>query len=710
MSSVRSVWFAGLLVLCSACQTARVHSASDAALRLRVARAELQRVAGIDTLIALAVQGATPARVLALRGLGRVGAPLYSTASPVRSRSIDVLIAALRDPEPQIVVAAAGALSVMAGLDALELGVDAELLAALEGAGAGRASVVEALGTAGSAVTQPALLEALQHDATAEVAALALGRHGRRAIPLSADARAALVVATAHAAAGVRQAALFALARETEPPESGAVRAALWARLADPSGDVRVQAIDALSRRKLLGTAADGGEQAERLLQDRDFRVAATAARALAAHADSTTRVTSALGPWLARLAGGEASLAHVIIEAERALAPTPLAEADCASLSELAAAAAGAQALSSLTRGWIVCLAEQALLRAQSDPDYTTLAGCGLEDAWRLPLVAELIGLGVGSLDTRRTALAGLLAHADPRVRSAGVGVLAALAKSGEEVDRRYVEQQLVAALAAPDLMVAAAAVEAARGVYEALSPDAHAALDAALLERVGRERDPEVGAALLGLVAERKLDGAADSCRAGLTGTPVLAAAAAQCLIALGASLPERAAVAALPALPADIDAAAVIGKQLRWHLQTTRGAIDIALRPDVAPWTVATIAALTRRGSYDGLAFHRVVPGFVVQGGDPTESGYGGPGFAIPVEPATLADSTGFARGGVGIADAGRDSGGSQFFIMHGRASYLDARYSYFGSVEQGQENAEALLIGDEITSARIEVLDR
>ena len=129
-------------------------------------------------------------------------------------------------------------------------------------------------------------------------------------------------------------------------------------------------------------------------------------------------------------------------------------------------------------------------------------------------------------------------------------------------------------------------------------------------------------------------------------------------------------------------------------------------ILLHPDVAPWAVATIVALTRKGFYNGLAFHRVVPNFVVQGGDPTESGAGGPGFAIPAEPGTLADGAGYQAGGVGIADAGRDSGGSQWFVMHSRAPHLDGRYTWFGTLESGQKSADALLIGDRIVSAAIE----
>ncbi|MGH9884081.1 MAG: peptidylprolyl isomerase, partial [bacterium] len=114
----------------------------------------------------------------------------------------------------------------------------------------------------------------------------------------------------------------------------------------------------------------------------------------------------------------------------------------------------------------------------------------------------------------------------------------------------------------------------------------------------------------------------------------------------------------------------------------------------------------AALTRKRFYDGLEFHRVVGNFVVQGGDPSESGSGGPGFALPAEPAALGDGTGYVAGGVGIADAGRDSGGSQWFIMHSRAPHLDGRYTWIGAVESGQKSADALLVGDRIVRAAIE----
>ena len=206
-----------------------------------------------------------------------------------------------------------------------------------------------------------------------------------------------------------------------------------------------------------------------------------------------------------------------------------------------------------------------------------------------------------------------------------------------------------------------------------------------------------------MLELIGKHKIAAGVEACRAGLGGHAVRIKAARTCLRALGEAAPPAEVAAATPP-PVDVEA--VIGADLVWKLSTTRGVITIALRPDVAPWAVATIVALTRKGYYNGLEVHRVVPGFVVQGGDPTQSGWGGPGFTIPSEPSSLADGPGFVAGGVGVADAGRDSGGSQWYVMHSRAAHLDGRYTWIGTVRTGQKSADALLIGDTVTTATIE----
>jgi len=126
------------------------------------------------------------------------------------------------------------------------------------------------------------------------------------------------------------------------------------------------------------------------------------------------------------------------------------------------------------------------------------------------------------------------------------------------------------------------------------------------------------------------------------------------------------------------------------------TEKGEIEIELRFDVAPLTVLTFLELAADGFYDGLSFHRVVPNFVVQGGDPRGDGWGGPDFFIRDEYSELP----FRRGTVGIATSGRDTGGSQFFITHSPQPHLNARYTVVGQVTHGMDVADRLTVGDVI----------
>ncbi|MEX1365169.1 MAG: peptidylprolyl isomerase [Nannocystaceae bacterium] len=135
---------------------------------------------------------------------------------------------------------------------------------------------------------------------------------------------------------------------------------------------------------------------------------------------------------------------------------------------------------------------------------------------------------------------------------------------------------------------------------------------------------------------------------------------------------------------------------------RLHTDAGIITIETRGAPAPIAQASLAALAERGFFDGLSFHRVVPGFVVQGGDPRGDGYGGPGYVMPCEWSTLR----YERGTVGIALAGKDTGGSQLFIAHEAPRHLDARYSVIGRVVEGLDVVDAIWPYDRIT--RVEVL--
>jgi cyclophilin family peptidyl-prolyl cis-trans isomerase/HEAT repeat protein len=138
-------------------------------------------------------------------------------------------------------------------------------------------------------------------------------------------------------------------------------------------------------------------------------------------------------------------------------------------------------------------------------------------------------------------------------------------------------------------------------------------------------------------------------------------------------------------------------------RAFLETRYGRIEMHLDVIETPLTTASFMALARRGFFDGLTFHRVVPGFVIQGGDPRGDGNGGPGYTLRCELGTRP----YGRGTVGMALSGRDTGGSQFFITHVPTPHLDGEYTAFGWVVSGMEIVDRIRPGDVIQ--RVEVWD-
>jgi len=134
------------------------------------------------------------------------------------------------------------------------------------------------------------------------------------------------------------------------------------------------------------------------------------------------------------------------------------------------------------------------------------------------------------------------------------------------------------------------------------------------------------------------------------------------------------------------------------------TNRGQIVMELYYDVAPLTVLNFMQLAKDEFYDGLKFHRVVPNFVAQGGDPRGDGWGGPNYFIRCEYSDLP----YKRGTVGIATSGKDTGGSQFFITLSPQPHLEARYTIFGQVISGMQIVDEIVIGN--TIEKIEIQDR
>jgi peptidyl-prolyl cis-trans isomerase B (cyclophilin B) len=147
----------------------------------------------------------------------------------------------------------------------------------------------------------------------------------------------------------------------------------------------------------------------------------------------------------------------------------------------------------------------------------------------------------------------------------------------------------------------------------------------------------------------------------------------------------------------------------------IETDKGTIVAELFEDDAPKTVENFEKLASDGFYDGIAFHRVIPGFVVQGGDPItkekgadhpRAGSGGPGYTIPCE--TDGERQVHHTGALSMAHAGRNTGGSQFFIVldEANARHLDRKHTVFGQVTEGMDVVQSLRKGDVMTSVRVE----
>ncbi|MBX7206863.1 MAG: peptidylprolyl isomerase [Verrucomicrobiaceae bacterium] len=135
----------------------------------------------------------------------------------------------------------------------------------------------------------------------------------------------------------------------------------------------------------------------------------------------------------------------------------------------------------------------------------------------------------------------------------------------------------------------------------------------------------------------------------------------------------------------------------------IKTNKGSIEGVIYASKAPLTAANYLNLAKRGYYNGIAFHRVIPDFMIQGGDPTGTGRGGPGYKFEDEFAP-----GLRHDGPGVfsmANAGPGTNGSQFFITHVPTPWLDGKHAIFGKVTKGQDVVNAIKGGDKIESIEI-----
>jgi cyclophilin family peptidyl-prolyl cis-trans isomerase/HEAT repeat protein len=675
----RAAAFAFLLAACaarSAPQAAPASAPDDEVVE--IVRLEGKREGGAR-LLELAAHGRTPSvRARAILALGRQG----------DEAKVATIAAWLGDSEASVRAASAEALGLIGAASAAPA-----LVAALEAAPS--ETLAAALGHVGADAASAQALTTLlsSQDATVRAAgARALGSFGHRKQGISEATLAALVHAAGDLDEEVRYAVAYALFRArgdaTLPDVAIAALEALAAH--GTSAETRAMAVRGLAAHKAESLVYWAS------LRVGEWRMRVQAVRALAS-LNGDTR--SALAAWVTQELGGNASLwndpgAHAVLEALTLLAPF----ANEPGVRPLFATRIGPGA-PNLARSTAECLIETGrvrlgLARAEDVLDI------GEKRKWLYPPRSRAL-LVAGLIEEKKwiaTDVALLLLQG-PLLRAAPDAVAeAAVAFLPDARAERIVTDGLRGGV--PMIVGSIADALGAK--------DAPAASDAILqgaADALAVAKDPEVATSLvhaLCLTPERASAYTAALRTAHSNPSAVVRAAAQECLTkVLGQDPGPGVASAAEPRTPAD--PTRLLGKRVTWTVRTTQGTFVVALDPDLAPWNVGTITALAEKGFYNGTLWHRVVPDFVVQGGDPTGTGWGGPGYSVPAE----ASQKRYLRGTVGIADAGKDTGGSQWFVMHSAAPHLEQRYTIVGEVKTGMEVVDRLEVGDRIVGIDVKI---
>ena len=348
------------------------------------------------------------------------------------------------------------------------------------------------------------------------------------------------------------------------------------------------------------------------------------------------------------------------------------------------------------------------------------------MADPWPLVRAAALEGVARLDPDSFTLVLSGLLPDADWRVRAALAGTLATLPReiAAPRLEELWKDEDRRVHGAALSAAVTAKLPEAEAWIREGLTSD-DAGARAAAASALGRMQpawgvdalreaydewaiEPDYGprAAALGALARYGLEAARESLTRALEDREWAMRVRARALLeSLGADpiAPEAIRPVPNPWPSATFADAALIAPPYspQVYLETTHGTIQIELDVINAPLTSWNFLELARRGFYYGVTFHRVVPNFVVQAGDPRGDGEGGSTRTIRDEFNTRP----YVRGTVGMALSWADTGSSQFFITHGPSPHLDGRYTVFGRVVSGMEAVDRIRQGDAILAVRV-----
>ena len=345
----------------------------------------------------------------------------------------------------------------------------------------------------------------------------------------------------------------------------------------------------------------------------------------------------------------------------------------------------------------WIRSAAWAALIRIDAEDVGIVLSTIGPDPDWRVrQAVAKALGETLG--ERAAPFLLPMLKDTDARVLPAVLSALVlARGQDAAPTLRDYVQH--------PDLGVRAAAVAGLASLGKGTEGKFTDAFTRAFDASLG-DRDIEARIGIVDALAKDKSESGRTLLRRIAGSDPSRAVRQrANGALSEGFAAPEEATLRMADArrLVSVYDATADRLYSPRVLLATRYGSIEIALDLVDAPLTSMSFVRLAQAGFFNGLTFHRVAPGFVLQGGDPRGDGYGGPGSTIRCEYNTRP----YGRGAVGMALSGKDTGGSQFFITMEPQPHLDGSYTQFGQVLSGMDVVEKLRPGDVID--RIDVFD-
>ncbi len=650
----------------------------------RIADVEDRRLLSDGKLLTWATGHEDPrVRARALLALGRLQEP----------QGIDAVVKGLADRTNSVRAEAAFAAGLiglswapLAEADKARLTEAVKAAEAIEDDPKAHDAMLEALGRLATVTAVDRLNERLAMTGLQGRAALAMGVAFRRGAKLPPSAMRML---PALLAPELPQATRYGAAYALSTSKDTAARAALRTCAEDTASEIRAVCVKGLAE---VGEDVDA-VLLKKLLDDPDYRVAVESVRALAklsgrckALACPPLGALADLSSRTERLARGDTvGGGQVLLALAQQGLPT-VGVPVLARLHEQLVQAMNTAGEIKLKRDLanLECRVAVAIDRAEGELNLAPTCGGGaVTEARRFSLMlSELAEVAPKSPKKRFDQVVGYLDHADARVKLAAIQAL-----GGSKWPAAA--EKLRPFLSGSDLVLAAAAASALAKLGDKASLPEVRALAKKCLANL--DPAPDVYDALKTFNSRDAVPELNE-----WLGSPhtFLRHSAAEILTALNGKpvvppLVERAAAEKRQSMP----------REATLELKTQRGEIVIKLFTADAPRTAASLYNRARKGFFKNTTFHRIVPDFVAQGGDPRGDGSGGPGYSLRCE----VNHHPYVRGAVGMALSGKDTGGSQFFLTLSPQPHLEGRYTVFGEIVKGQEVADALLEGDLILDA-------